>query len=144
MKCCTKCGEEKPKEAFSGCFKNPDKLQYWCKACRAKIQSEDQRKNPDKTVTRAGRWRAKNPEKSLSLQRAWKYGVTDKQVEEMLIKQGHKCAICGGDPTCVDHDHDTGKFRGMLCRHCNCSLGGFKDSPGLLQKAITYLLDSLG
>lgn len=60
------------------------------------------------------------------------------------IQQG-KCAICGGDPKfpnrrlCVDHDHATGHFRGLLCGHCNTAIGLMKDSPEIMRKAIAYL-----
>lgn len=51
------------------------------------------------------------------------------------------CEICGehANPLCLDHDHATGEFRGWLCRLCNASLGGFKDSPALVRKALDYL-----
>lgn len=55
-----------------------------------------------------------------------------------------ECAICQTPLTwkedCnLDHDHATGAFRGFLCRGCNTGLGGFKDAPGALQRAIVYL-----
>lgn len=65
---------------------------------------------------------------------------------EAFEKQQGKCAICpatepGGKKKrwCVDHDHKTGKFRGLLCWNCNVGLGNFKDSIASLQKAIEYL-----
>lgn len=63
----------------------------------------------------------------------------------MLEAQGGGCAICGckQDPTYkyfpVDHDHETGKVRGLLCSMCNKALGGFKDNLDFLQKAVDYL-----
>lgn len=58
----------------------------------------------------------------------------------MLESQGSVCAICGClPPLCVDHNHVTGVVRGLLCRNCNLALGGFKDNPDSLRKAITYL-----
>ena len=59
--------------------------------------------------------------------------------------QGGGCAICGitVDPThkqlSVDHCHNSGKVRGLLCTLCNTALGSFKDDPELLQKAINYV-----
>lgn len=66
--------------------------------------------------------------------------------EALLTEQAHVCAICGCDLTtldpfavCVDHDHVTGKVRGVLCRHCNTGLGSFKDNPDALLAAVVYL-----
>lgn len=80
-----------------------------------------------------------------------KYGLSAVQFETMLEAQKDACAICelpetrsnGRDDRksslAVDHDHKTGKVRGLLCSTCNTSLGGFKDDPKLLSKAIEYL-----
>jgi hypothetical protein len=66
----------------------------------------------------------------------------------MLIKQDHKCKICGVDETgsgekglVVDHNHTTNEVRGLLCGSCNRALGYFKDSLDVLQKATNYLLE---
>ena len=55
----------------------------------------------------------------------------------------HNCEICekiveGGDK-CIDHDHDTGEYRGVLCQACNSALGRFKDNITILERAIKYL-----
>lgn len=54
---------------------------------------------------------------------------------------GTPCAICGAtaEPLMVDHDHDTGGFRGFLCRRCNAGLGMFMNNPDWLRAAIRYL-----
>jgi len=73
-----------------------------------------------------------------------KYGLTKALFERLLTSQNYKCAICGvaiaDDHTChVDHDHQTGKVRGLLCSRCNTGIGQFKDDPDLLLRAAAYL-----
>ncbi|MFF0317534.1 endonuclease VII domain-containing protein [Micromonospora sp. NPDC005252] len=69
-----------------------------------------------------------------------RYGIGEKEFQELLAEQGGVCAICGGaDPQHLDHDHRTGWVRGILCFNCNGGLGQFRDSPTRLARAITYL-----
>ena len=76
-----------------------------------------------------------------------KYGISGEDWRDMHRRQKGKCAICGTVGAYsdrglhVDHDHVTGKFRGLLCAHCNHGLGKFKDSKKLLRLAIEYLSD---
>jgi hypothetical protein len=75
-----------------------------------------------------------------------KYGLTGEQYEMLLASQNGACAICHGSPPVgkslnVDHDHDTGIVRGLLCTPCNTGLGFFKDRIRLLAAAIVYLQD---
>lgn len=57
----------------------------------------------------------------------------------LLEAEGGHCAICFQPATAVDHDHHTGKVRGLLCKHCNVGLGMFADDPERLENAILYL-----
>ncbi len=76
-----------------------------------------------------------------------KYGITLEQFEGKLKEQSGLCAICrraGSGRTqstrmVVDHNHTTGKFRGVLCHPCNAALGLFRDCPDILVKAAGYL-----
>lgn len=77
-----------------------------------------------------------------------KFGIGRDDYERMLAEQNGKCAICGtGRPYpneriknfAVDHDHETGKIRALLCSTCNTGIGHLKHSPGILRKAATYL-----
>jgi len=80
------------------------------------------------------------------------YGISRNKYEKMLEYQSGKCAICEKEEgavirgskisLAVDHCHDTGSIRGLLCSQCNRALGGFKDSPDLLDRAKQYLLNS--
>lgn len=71
-----------------------------------------------------------------------KYGITIEEFEEMLSDQKGCCLICGdymGEALKVDHNHETGAVRGLLCNGCNVGLGLFKDNPEFLTAAIAYL-----
>lgn len=73
------------------------------------------------------------------------YGITLEEWGVMFEKQNGRCAICGissqefWHSLCVDHDHKTGRVRGLLCRRCNAALGNLQDDVSVLQKAIVYL-----
>ena len=73
------------------------------------------------------------------------FGISLEDYKSMLDKQYGRCAICGldivpiGGYLCVDHNHSTGKVRGLLCHSCNLGLGWFKDDMARLQQAIEYL-----
>jgi hypothetical protein len=76
------------------------------------------------------------------------YGISEQDVRRMLDEQGGVCAICGGQQRnsrwrstmlCVDHDHATGRVRGLLCNNCNTLLGSVKDRPEVLRAAADYL-----
>lgn len=74
-----------------------------------------------------------------------KFGITPEDYFKLLEKQNFKCAICGilqedySRRLAVDHDHETGKIRGLLCNNCNVGLGNFQDSKNNLTNAINYL-----
>jgi predicted nucleic acid-binding Zn ribbon protein len=86
-------------------------------------------------------WRAKSP----MYMRTRAYGITAEWYAETLITQGNACAICrdtepgGKGGWHVDHDHATGKVRGLLCHGCNIALGYLKDDITRLRAAIAYL-----
>lgn len=75
-----------------------------------------------------------------------RHGLTKEQVQTRAKKQNHRCAICGQRQKCgkrrrlyVDHNHQTGKFRGLTCFSCNTLLGFARDSTRILRAAIRYL-----
>jgi Autographiviridae endonuclease VII len=70
------------------------------------------------------------------------YGLSPADYDALLAKQGGVCPLCGkrSEKTfCVDHCHETGTVRGLLCRQCNFALGGFTDSQAAMIAAIAYL-----
>jgi hypothetical protein len=74
------------------------------------------------------------------------YGLTKADFRAFMVKQGGACAICEKPERSsrkgilsVDHDHDTGRVRGLLCHACNVGLGHFRDDPALLARAAQYV-----
>jgi len=76
------------------------------------------------------------------------YRITAEEYIALFIKQDRKCAICGKDQSelkrrlCVDHDHETGRVRGLLCHECNLGLGRFQDNAFLLLQAANYMKEN--
>jgi hypothetical protein len=69
-----------------------------------------------------------------------RYGITAEESDAMFEAQGGLCAICRTAPAVhVDHDHDTGEVRALLCFGCNGGLGQFKDDPEVLRAAACYV-----
>lgn len=70
------------------------------------------------------------------------YNISLEQWQTQFSTQGGRCAICQSDgerKLSVDHCHQTGKFRGLLCSRCNVGIGYLKDSPTYLRAAANYL-----
>ena len=69
-----------------------------------------------------------------------RYKIDSRTADQLLSSQKGTCPICGGpDPAHVDHSHDSGEVRGILCFNCNGGLGRFKDDLELMGRAIEYL-----
>lgn len=99
------------------------------------------------------KYHRENPEKKKrypEMSRAWeiktKYGLTVEEYDAIVRSEISKCRICGRTNDDVklvlDHNHETGDIRGVLCPNCNTGIGLFKDNPDLLEKAIEYLKDA--
>ena len=94
------------------------------------------------------RWYENNKEYARWSSILRQYGMTKEQYESLLIQQGGVCAVCGKGPRgnsrnglslVVDHNHQTGAVRGLLCSVCNKVLGLFEEDEILLENAIQYL-----
>lgn len=85
--------------------------------------------------------RLANPEQHKRNLRKIRYGISEEQYQEMLLKQDGKCAICEKEmsPPHVDHCHNTKKVRGLLCDTCNRGIGYLKEDINILKGAIKYL-----
>ena len=94
---------------------------------------------------RAYRQRRKLEERNAYLLR--NFGISNQDYDELLEQQSGGCAICGRQPgkisLHVDHDHESGAVRGLLCVGCNNALGQFHDSTDLLARASSYVTGDL-
>lgn len=69
-----------------------------------------------------------------------KYGLSEENFDRMVREQGGRCALCNEpEKLCVDHDHETGQVRALLCRPCNIALGALRDNSALMRKAADYV-----
>lgn len=90
-------------------------------------------------------WRKANPDKAKNSDLKARFGISLEEYKTMKESQNNSCAICDKHEDdmsmslAVDHNHDTGKVRGLLCSACNTSLGGFQDKEEVLQRAVSYL-----
>lgn len=88
------------------------------------------------------KYRNKTPEEQR-INRIRSYGISVEEHQYLLEKQGHVCCICGGQNKSksldIDHDHKTGKVRGLLCGKCNTAIGLLQDNPYIVLKAYDYL-----
>lgn len=110
-------------------------------------RAREYRKNGRATVPKAPR-RTKE-EIAESKRRAWvkhKYGIEYLEYDAMIEAQDGKCAICGEPPVGrkhldVDHCHETGKVRGLLCYPCNRGIGNLGDDSNRVMAAAAYLIE---
>lgn len=136
--CCV-CLERKHFDDFYNYKNKSDGKSYRCKLCDDVARKKWKSSNVDKA-----RYSMRNNNLKT------KYGVDIEWYETKFKEQGHKCAVCGitenqvtGDRShlnfAVDHNHDTGNVRGVLCNKCNRAIGMLGDSSESLNKAVNYL-----
>lgn len=130
---CRACGERKNMTDF---YLTSSRIHRHrtCKACQRDRARERRSEDPEKY--------AKRDRQSRMLR---EYGLTEDQYQALLDSQSSRCAICRGALTSphVDHDHSTGRVRGILCFTCNTALGKFHDSVEVLESAIEYLMGNV-
>ena len=143
---CNACGEILPLSSFNKNSETHDGYRYTCKTCRknrvpANPKFSKQTRKPSKKYTRV----KKTPHSSVSkavYYRLRKYNLSLDEYHEMINRQDGLCAICSvdlGEKFCVDHCHDSGAVRGLLCYSCNTGIGLLGDSPERLRLALSYL-----
>ena len=129
---CTLCKQILPVECFDEKYGGKLGCDSRCKKCKSESQKRDYRANPEKFKERNRRSELKQL-----------YGMTPNQFQSLYERQNGICAICSGtNPVgdlCVDHNHETGAIRGLLCRQCNLMIGNARDRIDLLIEAAAYL-----
>jgi len=157
---CVKCGHSFLVEEFYVDRTHKDGRSNECNECWSKRNAENHRRNKSKNNARCRTYYGENREhlidgardrnmKNKDRIRAQRlkrdYGITKNDYDRMLKEQKECCAICGRHQSelrrslSVDHNHETGKVRGLLCGLCNLILGNAKDSRTILESAIIYL-----
>lgn len=150
-KFCPGCKEIKSRKEFHTRIKGTDLVVTYCRLCANKRQTEWRRNNIEKTRERWRKDSAKRRKEKPDLVKSYHfrsaYGLEWDEYQSMIEGQNNKCAICEQGPEnksrwnklFVDHCHDTGKVRKLLCGQCNAGLGNFQENKEFLNKAIEYL-----
>lgn len=148
MKTCQDCLTSKPENEFHVKRYKSGKvgLRSYCKDCSHKQREEwrktnplDNERNKVYNKTHALEIRGKKLVKQYWPQLTWEQAI---EMWNLLLKeQNGACGICKKEKKSlhVDHNHTTGKVRGLLCYNCNNGLGRFKDSIEFLYNAVKYL-----
>ena len=155
---CPDCGKTKAASEFSVARRQASGLYGYCKPCAAVRFRKYQDTHPEYVARRYEKykkWMLTPRGKVLRKASARKknlmknYGITPQQYEAMLAEQHGRCAICREVEEhtrrgvvvelAVDHEHETGKVRGLLCQRCNRAIGLMKENVAALATAIEYL-----
>lgn len=161
---CNTCGEEKLLDLFAKNKSRKDGYASECKACMSARNKASRLANPEKFKEAARKWResspnylkqwkARNKKRTKVMKRKEylksKYGISLEQYEDMRVAQQYRCYVCdkhedeipNPGPTAlnVDHCHDTGVIRKLLCMSCNIALGKVNDDVEILQRCIEYI-----
>ena len=157
MKRCKVCTDLKTFDDFYRAAGTRDGYRSECKACNLKRRRLWYLDNREREIARVLAWQVEHPEMVRARMDAFraagkkkvsdrksrlkrKYGLTLEDFDEMLASQGGGCAICGKpDPDNVDHDHVTGRVRGILCWNCNIAIGQLEDDSDRARAMAEYL-----
>lgn len=123
---CKRCGIEKEHSLSYFRIGHNKKLKRICRDCE---------------TSWALAWNMENKDRIKNKDLLRKYGITLEEYRILSEVQNHKCAICKVEVSslCVDHNHKTGKVRGLLCHACNLAIGNLKEDITRFLSAISYL-----
>ena len=162
MKRCKKCGQVKSLDDFHRAIGMKDGHRSECKECHRVRMRAWYQTNREHAIAEVKRWQQENKEHLHAYRREYRqrrrveerdaylkrtFGISQSDYDALLGSQSGGCAICGKPPgkisLHVDHDHETGAIRGLLCVGCNNALGQLHDQPRLLLRAIAYVQGDL-
>lgn len=139
-KACIRCLKVKPASSYLPSNHTLDGYAQRCTQCRG-----------DLAVALKDRRRAvkRDTERMRAAKLRREYGLTEQAFLEMRVDQHDACAICrepfdARKAICVDHCHDSGNVRGLLCHQCNTAIGFLKDNPTVCRMAAEYLEQAKG
>lgn len=157
LKQCTRCNIEKDIRLYACDKYKKDGRRSQCKECNKLDHLKRYTANPARERARCDAYRAfqkiENPGKLELSSKKTKlkstYGMTIEDFENMKDAQGGCCYVCRvaetslkGRSLCVDHDHNTGKIRKLLCNSCNTSLGLLKENIDIMESLIAYVKEN--
>jgi len=123
-KVCGTCGKEHDLDNFPNDKRYPDGKSYRCKPCHSAYNKA---------------YKQKKAEELKEYRLKQRYNLTQTEYDQLKESTPH-CPICGSEePLVIDHDHSTGKVRGLICQPCNKALGFFRDNTQSMKNAIKYL-----
>ena len=135
LKKCSMCNQIKTPDAFY--IRNDGRYRTDCKTCRQAVEKRRRIENPNRF------WHI---HRRAALK--YRYGITLEKYNDLAQKQNNQCAICARNVSdnkmrrlSVDHDHKTGRMRGLLCSACNRGIGYLADDVSRVVSAARYLID---
>ena len=143
LKVCSLCHTSLPlSEFYKRSIQNGRGLRAECKDCcrdRTRAWYQDER-NRAKRVAYATKWNKANPGARRRIHLKRQYGITPEDYDRMHTAQHGRCGICLKEmKLVVDHDHATGRVRGLLCRPCNRSIGQLGEDADTLRRAAEWV-----
>ncbi len=148
-KCGGQCGKVLSVSAFGVCRRSPSRLQRQCRECHNAAKRKSYKVHREQRIADTRKWREDNPDGYWHWKLWHKYGMRPVDYWRLFAQQEGVCGVCGEPETvmqkgkiiklAVDHNHETGEIRGLLCNRCNLMTGVSSDDPELLETGATWI-----